>query len=671
MEKRKHVAHELYKAPATTPQATRCVRVVIPDSEEWMSNLRSAIFTLTTWINYRASGTTRESEVAQIWRDVLINLSSCDLNLFEGVSLVPIGTIVPWAGQIDAIPTGWLYCDGSFFEPLDYPDLYATIDPSFYRTIEIAPGITVDGFIVPDLRAAFPLGTNIPPGNNVNLSDRAMGENGGSESVSLSASQMPSHSHVLPSGILRRVDNTSPSVTLGSAGTQVGYNQTITSNSSGSGVAHENMPPFIALHYIIKATLDEITGQPGQDGELTMLRQNPTNPYHLEQSFDTGQNWSLAFDYELIKQRSEGSSTDIDIINFSTTYNEYLETINNTYGGDVTNIYPEAIYDNTADDQLRDLTLCWTIKMVFDTLKETYAIAAERHEEKPTLFDLIEAATVAASAIVVGATATAAAFATGGLPLAIATAIIGVDQTIPLIDEFEDQWHDFWSNPDEFRNVDLSDNLCCIFSALQGQTISESLWSSAFLNCINPLPDESIFSLIIHKTLEAMGTNDKIFAVWLDILNTGFIAQKAGVVFDDCPCLVDCQLFNFAASGTDLGWTVINSVIAEEGIRGTPAPTYGNAQGIYDFGNAVFLKSIEVDWYCPRTDDAQFIQWEVSDDGINWTIKKRLDFQPVGRQTDKWSGDEFKRYVKISAIGSTVNQRSGQIFSIKTCYINP
>jgi microcystin-dependent protein len=39
----------------------------------------------------------------------------------------PAGAIIPFAGPADKIPTGWLLCDGSAYDQVDYPGLFAVI----------------------------------------------------------------------------------------------------------------------------------------------------------------------------------------------------------------------------------------------------------------------------------------------------------------------------------------------------------------------------------------------------------------------------------------------------------------------------------------------------------------------------------------------------------------
>jgi len=192
-------------------------------------------------------------------------------------SALPRGAVIMWYGSAGSIPSGWALCDGS----------------------------NVGGYLTPDLRDRFIVGA----GSSYNL-----GSTGGTSSVTLSADQLPSHSHsgstdtqssnhthnfsaVTSSAGVHyhtfpgddqldgasgrggwvaayddafpydaksnrsgggKVWQTSQSGSHGHtiSGTTDGMSQNhahqFVTNSVGGGAAHENRPPFYALFYIIK-----------------------------------------------------------------------------------------------------------------------------------------------------------------------------------------------------------------------------------------------------------------------------------------------------------------------------------------------------------------------------------------------------------------------------------
>lgn len=176
-----------------------------------------------------------------------------------GGAQIPAGLVCMWSGAADNIPDGWALCDGQ------------------------------DGR--PDLRDRFVLGA----GNTY-----AAGETGGEATHKLTASEMPSHGHVQtwPAGGtmgatgnttlniygIQAINDLSSNVTKVAAitpGCSVGARKTVSAKgatmcpdfagantytvntnnnvrllletfTAGNSAAHNNMPPYYALCYIIK-----------------------------------------------------------------------------------------------------------------------------------------------------------------------------------------------------------------------------------------------------------------------------------------------------------------------------------------------------------------------------------------------------------------------------------
>lgn len=93
---------------------------------------------------------------------------------------IPIGTIMQYAGF--AAPQGYLLCEGQALSKTDYAELYAVIGNYF--------GGTETEFYLPDLRE------RVPVGKNSAKTDYALGETGGTATVTLTIEQMPSHTHI-------------------------------------------------------------------------------------------------------------------------------------------------------------------------------------------------------------------------------------------------------------------------------------------------------------------------------------------------------------------------------------------------------------------------------------------------------------------------------------------
>lgn len=152
-----------------------------------------------------------------------------------GALLIPTGSILPYAGNTNNPPYGWLYCDGSSYDIVDYLLLYNAIGNVF--------GGTEDTFNVPDLRGRVPIG---PVSETFEF-----GNTGGEAEHILTVDELPSHSHgyTTISGDTARNQN---SALLDYTDVYSASSTNMNTSTTGSGQAHNNMQPYIVLNYIIK-----------------------------------------------------------------------------------------------------------------------------------------------------------------------------------------------------------------------------------------------------------------------------------------------------------------------------------------------------------------------------------------------------------------------------------
>jgi len=206
-----------------------------------------------------------------------------------GAYAIPIGSIMPFAGQATAIPTGWLMCDGSELSTTTYNQLFLVIGYIYGAQNTLLGANT---FKLPDLRGRFALGldnmnnygnvqgfvqaqtggtppVNVntggqigPAGRVSNIAADTLGGYAGSQNVVLDATQLPQHTHSLNDGTAQYY---APGVNGGitdnaasyghglPATTSTGYGLENTAgvNSASIGQAITVMNPYLSINYII------------------------------------------------------------------------------------------------------------------------------------------------------------------------------------------------------------------------------------------------------------------------------------------------------------------------------------------------------------------------------------------------------------------------------------
>lgn len=137
-----------------------------------------------------------------------ISAGSMSISAINGNGLVPPGAIIMWSGTV--APTGWALCDGTSGRP--------------------------------DLRGRFIIGGG---------GSYSVGNSGGSESVTLSANQLPPHVHPINDNPASPQINTT-GYTIGSIFNFGGSSTATTARNATTNSPVDIRPPYHALAYIIK-----------------------------------------------------------------------------------------------------------------------------------------------------------------------------------------------------------------------------------------------------------------------------------------------------------------------------------------------------------------------------------------------------------------------------------
>ncbi|MFZ4426919.1 MAG: tail fiber protein [Saprospiraceae bacterium] len=82
------------------------------------------------------------------------------LYAFKLGNAIPIGFVMPFAGALDKVPTGWMLCDGRALKSTEYAELFSAIGPIWGNGSTGAGAGAGTDFNLPDLRGEFVRGTS-------------------------------------------------------------------------------------------------------------------------------------------------------------------------------------------------------------------------------------------------------------------------------------------------------------------------------------------------------------------------------------------------------------------------------------------------------------------------------------------------------------------------------
>jgi microcystin-dependent protein len=148
-------------------------------------------------------------------------------------------------------PTGWAECNGQLL-PISQNTALFSLLGTYYG------GDGKSTFALPDLQGSAP----VHQGNGAGLSQRFLGEQSGTEFVTLLQSEMPLHNHNLQAYTLDPGDNRvpAPNMSFAIVPSGVGYSDQTTPivqmnfqslSIAGGSLPHNNMQPFLCVLFII------------------------------------------------------------------------------------------------------------------------------------------------------------------------------------------------------------------------------------------------------------------------------------------------------------------------------------------------------------------------------------------------------------------------------------
>lgn len=231
-----------YPTPEALPTSFICRRLRIPDDILWLEIVNGALVELMRVYNFEFVGAVTPEETAQVFQDMFFEY-------LEGEPCM-LGAILPYATTTP--PDYTLPCDGSSYTRIAYPQLYAALSSAYITD--------ADNFITPDLTGRAIIGA----GAGVDLTERLMGESGGTEAHTLIVAELPAHDHTTDphqhfyDKPVLNLDLEAPGapdiLALGQPFVPtLTSSEGVTVNITGEDQPHNNMQPFHTLRYCIVA----------------------------------------------------------------------------------------------------------------------------------------------------------------------------------------------------------------------------------------------------------------------------------------------------------------------------------------------------------------------------------------------------------------------------------
>ena len=154
-----------------------------------------------------------------------------------------LGQIIMFGGNF--APRGWALCDGSLIAISQNSALFSILGTTYG-----GDGRTTFG--LPDLRGRVPMHAGRGPA----LSNRSLGSQTGTETVTLNATEMPTHQHGGAAGAVTQSSDRPGAELAAAPGGSYGPVNPVgpamaASQPAGGNMPHNNMQPSLAVNFII------------------------------------------------------------------------------------------------------------------------------------------------------------------------------------------------------------------------------------------------------------------------------------------------------------------------------------------------------------------------------------------------------------------------------------
>jgi microcystin-dependent protein len=157
-----------------------------------------------------------------------------------------LGEIRMFAGTYE--PVGWMFCSGQILPISEYDTLFTLLGTTY-------GGDGQQTFALPNLQSRFPIHAGSGPG----LTGRILAETGGSEEITLTVQQLPSHTHQAVASTVGSSDSPNGNVWATANGGIAPYGagpgdaalHAASLAQAGGSQPHDSMIPYLGIHFMI------------------------------------------------------------------------------------------------------------------------------------------------------------------------------------------------------------------------------------------------------------------------------------------------------------------------------------------------------------------------------------------------------------------------------------
>eukprot|EP01084_Bolivina_argentea_P029333 54432_1 len=173
-----------------------------------------------------------------LYQNLIIQYQMNSQNVLLKMSLLndddlPIGSVLAFVS--DNVPSQYIMCNGAVVAKSNYSELYQIIGSTYGAENDTH-------FVLPDCTGRMLVGQ----GHEDNSRNRRVGNVGGEEQHMLTVAEMPKHFHTVYQGV-------GGGTRWGDSPNNPTWHAPGKTSEEGENQAHNNMPPYLVMNYIIKA----------------------------------------------------------------------------------------------------------------------------------------------------------------------------------------------------------------------------------------------------------------------------------------------------------------------------------------------------------------------------------------------------------------------------------